>query len=90
MSTRSSIAIKNPDGTITGIYCHFDGYPEGVGNKLVKFYDTKAKVNAMLALGDISVLGDTIECPDGHSFQSPAKGHTIFYGRDRKDRKSVV
>jgi len=85
MSTNSSIAIKNLDGTITGIYCHWDGYLEGVGNKLVKHYDTKEKVNALIALGDISVLGETSECPDGHSFQNPVKGCTIAYGRDRNE-----
>ena len=26
MSTRSSIAIKNEDGSIDAIYCHNDGY----------------------------------------------------------------
>jgi hypothetical protein len=28
MATRSRIAIENQDGTVTSIYCHFDGYIE--------------------------------------------------------------
>jgi len=35
MATRSRIAIENQDGTVTSIYCHFDGYLSGVG-KLLK------------------------------------------------------
>ena len=31
MSTRSYIGKLLPGGSITGIYCHHDGYPEGVG-----------------------------------------------------------
>jgi hypothetical protein len=39
MSTRSRIAIENHHGTVTSIYCHFDGYLEGVGKKLFNHYD---------------------------------------------------
>ena len=35
MSTRSYIGKKHNDDTFTAIYCHFDGYPEGVGQTLV-------------------------------------------------------
>jgi len=28
MATRSNIGIVNEDGSVTGIYCHWDGYPE--------------------------------------------------------------
>ena len=34
MSTRSRIGMINPDGSVSSIYCHFDGYPEGVGKTL--------------------------------------------------------
>ena len=58
MSTRSRIALKNDDGTIRSVYCHFDGYPEGgVGEKLKKYYTTKEKINKLLDLGDLSTLG---------------------------------
>ncbi len=35
MATRSNIGIVNEDGSITGIYCHYDGYPEYVGKMLL-------------------------------------------------------
>ena len=60
MSTRSHIGIKDSRG-ITGVYCHFDGYPEGVGKTLLENYDTEEKVNALIAEGDMSSLGATLE-----------------------------
>ena len=60
MSTRSHIGIKDSRG-ITEVYCHFDGYPEGVGKTLLENYDTEDKVNALIAEGDMSSLGATLE-----------------------------
>lgn len=60
MSTRSHIGIKDSRG-ITYVYCHFDGYPEGVGKTLLENYDTEEKINALIAEGDMSVLGNTLE-----------------------------
>lgn len=38
MSTRSVVAFKTPDGRFIGRYCHFDGYPSGVGKTLFDAY----------------------------------------------------
>ena len=70
MSTRSRIAIENQDGTVTSIYCHFDGYLSGVGKLLKEYYTTQPKVQALIELGDISSLDMT-----------PTS--TIAYHRDR-------
>lgn len=35
MSTRSAIGKLNENGTVDGVYCHFDGYPDGVGQTLM-------------------------------------------------------
>ena len=35
MATRSLIAVQNADGTFLSIYCHWDGYPSGVGKDLL-------------------------------------------------------
>lgn len=32
MSTSATISYERPDGKIRSIYCHWDGYIEGVGN----------------------------------------------------------
>lgn len=58
MGTRSLIGLDNGDGTITSVYCHWDGYPEGVGATLLRAYDDEVKVRALLAAGDHSSLGD--------------------------------
>ena len=56
MSTRSLIGIVK-DKDVEFIYCHNDGYIEGVGATLQAHYDTKEKVEQLIALGDISCLG---------------------------------
>ena len=57
MSTRSNIARLDPEtGRVTSVYCHYDGYPAGVGATLREFYKTDNTVAALLALGDLSML----------------------------------
>lgn len=61
MSTRSIIAQPCADGSYEGIYCHFDGHPQGVGLTLKEHYLYPEKVNELILGGDISSLGNTIE-----------------------------
>jgi hypothetical protein len=81
MATRSTIAKLNPDGTVTSIYCHWDGYPDGVGATLAEHYTDPAKLDGLLALGDISFLRE--EIGEQHDFNNPTEGWTLAYGRDR-------
>lgn len=81
MATRSTIAKLNPDGTVTSIYCHWDGYPDGVGATLEEHYTDLAKIRQLLALGDISILAE--EIGEQHDFDNPTDGWTLAYGRDR-------
>ena len=48
MSTRCRIGIENKDGTITSIYCHHDGYLEGVGEILVNHYKNEEKIRKLM------------------------------------------
>ena len=50
MATRSFIAVRNVDGSVNGIYCHHDGYPEGVVATLKEHYTSEDKIRALLAL----------------------------------------
>ena len=61
MATRSTIGIKSEDGTITAIYCHWDGYPAGVGLGLVENYNSKEQAQALINLGGFSSLMETLE-----------------------------
>lgn len=77
MATRSLIGMNQGNGIIKTIYCHWDGYPEGVGATLVEHYNTPVKVNGLLELGDVSSLGDTLE-------------DTQAYHRDRGESLDMV
>ena len=98
MATRSSIARKNEDGTVTAIYCHWDGYPSHNGRILENYYKVPLKLDTLLSLGDVSILGPLIG--EKHPFNNPNpfgsdayraheelyKGWTKFYGRDRGEK----
>jgi hypothetical protein len=84
-SSRIGMEFRKEDGSleIKSIYCHSGGYPEGVGSTLKNFYNTSEKMAALIGLGDISYLTESIECPEGHSFNTPIDGYTVTYYRDR-------
>jgi hypothetical protein len=101
MATRSTIAILRDDNTVAKVYCHWDGYLENNGQLLVNHYDTADKVEALLAGGDISSLGEVIGSK--HPFDTynkdkmtaeaialaeRAEGErwTKYYGRDRGEK----
>jgi hypothetical protein len=56
MSTRSRIGLELADGSILSIYCHYDGYPEFNGAKLVEHFNSYEKASELVDLGDISCL----------------------------------
>lgn len=69
MATRSNIAVQQEDGSFSYIYVHWDGYPEGVGQTLLDHYTDVAKARELMALGDLSILGD--EIGEKHDFDEP-------------------
>jgi hypothetical protein len=82
MATRSLIGKLNSDGTVTCIYCHWDGYPSHNGVLLQEYWDTPFKVDQLLALGDLSSLGSEIgEQQDFNGFRN--RDWCMAYGRDR-------
>jgi hypothetical protein len=77
MATRSAIAIQETkEGPVRYVYCHFDGYPAHNGKILNEHYRDPSKVKELLALGDMSSLGETVD-------------KSIFYCRDRKERLTL-
>jgi hypothetical protein len=97
MATRSVIAMATDKG-FSAIYCHWDGYPEYVGAILSKHYTDAEKVQSLMAMGDMSVLGIDIgptdrpltkEEREAHSETDPHKfAYCTFYGRDRDEELS--
>jgi len=84
MGTRSTIAIQNTDGTVTGIYCHWDGYLSNNGRILQENYTTEDAVRELIALGDLSSLGETVGTK--HDFDNAPRNECNAYGRDRGER----
>lgn len=83
MGTHSSIAVKMSDGTVKQVYCHWDGYKEGVGQMLKNHYATQDSAEAMVILGDMSQLCKYIVPIGFHSYDEPEAGVSVYYGRDR-------
>ena len=71
------------DGTVKHSYCHYDGYPEGVGETLVQHYNTEDKVKELVSFGDMSYLASVVHPEGEHNFEKPEQGVTVFYNRDR-------
>lgn len=83
MSTNSRIGIKRLDGTEKYIYCHWDGYIEHNGLLLQLCYDKPEKIERLLELGNLSVLGEYLETDEPHSFESQHPNVCVAYHRDR-------
>ena len=92
MATRCRIGLMLEDGTVKHSYCHYDGYPEGVGSTLVQHYNTEDKVKELVSFGDMSYLASVVHPEGEHNFEKPEQGVTVFYNRDRgeTDVDSVV
>ncbi len=59
MSTRCRIAVRREGRTaptFRSIYCHFDGYENGVGKILRQYYRTEERVAWLLDLGELRGL----------------------------------
>lgn len=89
MSTRSRIGIirEKPEGKapiVESIYCHFDGYPEGVGKTLLEHWTDPEKVNELMAQGDLSALGSVIGEDQGTDWFD--KRHSVLWGTYEEPR----
>ena len=89
MSTNSTIAVQLPNGKVKQVYCHWDGYLEGVGATLESHYDTTALAKKLVSLGSISSLGPLVKPTGPHSFDKPQQFVTIAYARDRGEELTI-
>lgn len=90
MSTRSYILKEQDDGSYVGIYCHNDGYLTHNGAILIDHYNSKEKVDELLKIGNLSVLGSRVnpdpKRPHSFDFRSRQPGVCVAYGRDRGEK----
>lgn len=77
MATRSNIGYVDNDGTIQASYCHWYGYPEGVGKVLLDNYDTLEMIQDLVAMGSMSSLGETL-------------GTCVFHNRDKGEGLHLI
>lgn len=56
MGTRSRIGIQLADDSILSVYCHWDGYPDFNGVKLVEHFNSHDKAAELIDGGNISAL----------------------------------
>lgn len=101
MSTRSRIGIENQEtGKVWSVYCHYDGYLEGVGQTLIDHYKDREKVDELIALGDLSALGEEIgvkhdfdygsKLDAGSAEHSRLRRMVLAYGRDRGENSPTA
>jgi hypothetical protein len=88
MATRARIGIQLPDGSIRAAYQHWDGYPGGLGYKLIDCWTNPEKVQKAIELGNAShwgmIIGDEIDFDDRHNEMHDVQN--IYYGRDRGEK----
>jgi hypothetical protein len=91
MSTHSFIGYETDSGRVLGVYCHFDGYLDGVGAVLKEHYTDLEKVKELIALGSLSSLGPSIgEKHDFNDDSAYSNGWTTAYHRDRGEPLSIA
>ena len=72
MATRGRIGIKLTDGSILSAYHHWDSYPQWLGVKLVKNFNSEELASELIDGGDMSA------CYSTHTYQSePLKQEVI-------------
>ena len=93
MGTRSAIGVVTGDGSIRAVYCHYDGYLDGVGKTLLENYNDFDSVMDLVGFGDMSSLGTSIG--EKHDFNrinvsawetERTKNWCMFYNRDRGEK----
>lgn len=83
MATPSVIGIINLDGTVEGIYCHWDGHVPSNGKTLLEYYNDEDRIRKLISGGSLSYLAKNIDPIGEHSFEKPEKDVCVYYHRDR-------
>lgn len=88
MSTHCAVIVKQGESDYAGIYCHFDGYADGVGATLKRAFSSRQDAMSLVALGDCSSISGCVRIiPLGeHSYSSPEDGTVVAYYRDRREK----
>lgn len=90
MSTHSFIGYETETGSVVGVYCHYDGFLDGAGYVLKKYYTDPVKIKALIELGSLSSLGAFLG--EKHDFNDSVyeKEWTTAYHRDRGEELVIA
>lgn len=83
------INVKLKDGRVATVFCHKEGNYDNAGKLLKMYYNSQELAESLVSMGDMSVLGESMTRPSGHSYENPVSGHCVFYYRDRGDALQV-
>jgi hypothetical protein len=78
MGTRSTIALEFADGSVSQVYCHWDGYLSNNGEILQNYYMDPFKVKELVERGAMSSLSEDV---DGCSFYAEDRGEELCVNR---------
>ena len=78
MATRSTIALEFADGSVSQVYCHWDGYLDNNGAILAQSYMDPFKVKELVERGALSSLDSSL---DGCSFYAEDRGEELTVNR---------
>lgn len=97
-ATTSMKALFDPNtGKVIMSYTHFDGYPSYMGKLLTEHYADEERARLLISMGPASSIGPYIDPKEAgysdeeaksHSFVTPLKDVSVFYGRDRGEENS--
>ena len=57
MGTSSLVGVKAPDGTITGCYVHYDGYPENMVSAISSYINNKTVTGLVVLIAKAQQTG---------------------------------
>ena len=90
MSLPSYICKELPDGSYLGIYCHSSGEVARNGKMLCEHYTDEAKIDKLLALGDISNLAPNLEPDTPNDFSNACYAYCRDGGESYDHNKPQV
>lgn len=91
MGTRTAIFQEQENGQYKGIYIHYDGYVEGVGQMLHFAYQDRTKVSKLINNEKpLSNLGATGELIVTTGFNDPRRKETTFIDGEEAPRYSEI
>lgn len=91
MVTSSTISVEHQDGTVSTVYCHYDGYLNHNGYILYNYYNSLDMAESLVKLKTLSILGSKLEphIDKPHLFEGRIDQRQddvcLAYERDSKD-----